>query len=848
MNYLASLSGSLLALAEDKVPNEAALLLGPSIGWWMLFGAICVALMFIVQGSRWRQWWLVREDPRSMALLRIVFAFFTMCNINGLWEYFTFLFTDEGIFPADVARQVFAAKQFEGFGDGMNAAEPWGFFDIHGVFQYLAGPKYSLLFFWDTPTAFWIHLWAFELVTFCFMIGFRTRIMGVLTFLLMNSLMQRNPLFWEGTELVYRCFLAYLVLARSGEAYSVDNWLRCRKLRRAGRLSERGGPGDGAGAAPSEAHPGGLEAIYRLIPAWPRRLVMLQLATIYTYTGIVKNGAVWAKGDAFYYALNMDHFYRFYPQAMSSVLGTNVMRLMTWVTHWWEVMFPVVIVGLVARWAIAERLAPLSPWRRWVVRACWVGVALCCLMVTAIAWPVHFVPFSVGWFIGGWTALMGLIAWGWWRMANRPFRVTKIFGRKLARTYVLDVRWFATWFFGRRVWLFLAVVFQSHVFFMMNVGHFQTGMVSAGIAYLTGLEAALMLRGIGRRLGKLGIPMPADVRRGEAPLPAEDPLLPQLPRDTAEQPLGSMLAALGLVVLGIVLRATVHPSFWWLTWVAALGIIVVAGLRAGAAAKQAGTRTGSEVPPWAYGPLGRILIGSLIAWHLGAVATWLMPEKDCLKSFRDPARGVFAKWLTVTQTDQAWGMFAPNPPRSNVFLKVLVTDENGDVWDMRTDVYAAERKPIPWIFNDRMRKMNRRIIGGESGPTEWYRKWYARYVCREWALDNQGTAPKKVELVRITYKIPSPEQVRKNGWYSPEGLLEREGTESIEYTERCAGAVLGQLPNHVRERYGLDPLPERQPFKPWIKHRRAAWDKKHPSEPEPDDDAAFGTQDGRGNQ
>jgi hypothetical protein len=52
----------------------------------------------------------------------------------------------------------------------------------------------------------------------------------------------------------------------------------------------------------------------------------------------------------------------------------------------------------------------------------------------------------------------------------------------------------------------------------------------------------------------------------------------------------------------------------------------------------------------------------------------------------------------------------------------------------------------------------------------------------------------------------------------------------------------------VRERYGLDPLPEKHPFKPWIKHRRAAWDKKHPSEPEPDDDADYGTQDGRGNQ
>ncbi|MBK6921194.1 MAG: hypothetical protein IPH07_27605 [Deltaproteobacteria bacterium] len=827
-------SASLLALAEDKVPNEAALPLGPSMGWWLLFAAVCAVVMFIVQADRWRRWWLAKEDPRSMALFRIAFAFFTICNINGLWEYFTFLFTDEGIFTADVARQVFASKQFEGFGDGMTDAEPWGFFGVSGFLHFLQGPKYSLLYFWDTPTAFWVHLWAFELVAFSFMIGFRTRLTGVLTFLLMNSLMQRNHLFWEGTELVYRCFLAYLILARSGEAYSVDNWLRCRKLRKQGLLSERGGPGGGAGLAPDDEHPKGLQAIYRLIPAWPRRLVILQLATIYTYTGIVKNGAVWAKGDAFYYALNMDHFYRFYPQPMSSVLGTNVMRMMTWVTHWWEVLFPLVVVGMVARWAIAERLPKLTGTRLWAVRACWAGIALASLMLCVVSWPVHFTPFAVEYFIGGWTAAMALLGWLWWRFANNPFRVSKLFGRKLSRTYVLDTRWFATWFLGRRVWLFLAIVFQSHVFFMMNVGHFQTGMLSACIPFLTGLEVAQILRGLGKRVHRLGVPMPADVIAGAPPLPAEDEQLPHLQRDTATLPTGAMLAALGLVVFGIVLRATTELTWWWWTWIGAAAMLFAVGLRERGRAAQDGRRTGADTPPWCYGPIGRLLMGSLLVWHVVGVATWLLPEKDCLKSFREPARGVWTKWLTITQTDQSWGMFAPNPPRSNVFLKVLVTDADGEVYDMRSDVYASERKPIPWIFNDRMRKMNRRIIGGESGPTEWYRKWYARYHCRQWALEHEGIAPTKVELVRITYKIPSPEQVRQHGWYSPEQVLEREGTETIEYTERCAGAIMGQLPDWIRERHGLTPLPEKQPYKPWIKHKRAAWDRKHAAQ----DDAA----------
>ncbi len=782
------------ALAETRVTNEDALPLGPAIGWWLLFGACLVALMFIVQADRWRRWWLAADDPRSMALFRIVFAFFTICNLNGLWEYFGFLFTDEGIFTTDVARQVFASHQFAGYGDGMVEGESYGFFDLRAVLRFLSGPKYSLLYFWDSPTAFWIHLWAFEIAAFCLMIGFRTRIAGVATFLLMNSIFQRNHLFWEGTELVYRCFLAILILARSGHAYSIDNWLRCRKLRKQGLLSERGGPGDGAGVAPSEQHPQGLAAIYRRIPVWPRRLVMLQLATIYCYTGVVKNGAVWARGDAFYYALNMDHFYRFYPQPMSSLLGNNVFRVMTWVTHWWEVFFPLVLVGLVTRWAIAEKLPALAGWRRWVVNACWVGLATVAMAVCVIAWPVHGTPFAVGWFVGGWIALMALIGGAWWWMGHRAKR--------------FDRAWFSTWFLGRRLWLFLAVVFQSHVFVMMNIGHFQTGMTSALIPFLSGLEVAAILRALGRRKGP--------------PIPAEDPLLPHLHRDDRPLPLRVLLAALGLGIVGVLAKVG-ELSFWWLAWIAALALVTGAAFAASRRERQQPSRTPDTQPAWAYGPIGRALVGALVVWQLTAVATWLLPDKDCLKSFREPARSVFAKWLTVTQTDQSWGMFAPNPPRSNVFLKVLVTDADGEVWDLRTDVYAAERKPIPWVWNDRQRKMNRRIIGGESGPTDWYRKWFARYHCRQWALEHGGTAPKKVELVKVSYQIPSPDQVFRQGWYSPEQLLERSGTEKVEYTERCADAVMGQLSNELRERHGLPPLPEGQRYRPWVKKKQDAW-------------------------
>jgi hypothetical protein len=367
----------------------------------------------------------------------------------------------------------------------------------------------------------------------------------------------------------------------------------------------------------------------------------------------------------------------------------------------------------------------------------------------------------------------------------------------------------------------------------MNVGQFQTVMISALFAFLEGREIAGIMRALFHRLAQYKIPfIPRDVAQGKPIIPEQDPTLPQLRSDSATLPVPVLLVTLGIVLAGIFVRVLWNPQAWdwrWI-WVAAA---LYLGYFAYRAARRARGRplpvvdanTGKPRPPWAYGPFGRLVVGLVLAWHLPAVATWLLPEKDCLQTFRGPARQVFAKWLIHTYTDQGWGMFAPNPPQSNVLLKVLVTDANGEVWDLRSDVYAEEQKPIPWIWNTRLRKMNRRIIGGESGNSQWYRKWYARFECRQWAREHGGETPRQVELVKLWYRIPSPEQVRKNGYYIPEELLARSGHEKVEHTELCATTVMGQLPDYIRERDGLPPLGPDTPYRPWIKHKKRKWER-----------------------
>ncbi|HEY8376536.1 MAG TPA: hypothetical protein VIK91_08610, partial [Nannocystis sp.] len=843
--------------------------MSPTVGWVMLTCAVFAFLIFLLQSERWRRWWFGAEDPRPVALFRIVFAFLCICNINDLWEYFDFLFTDEGIFLTDAARQLVAPAQFKGFGDGIGD-DPYGFFDLPAVLEFLKGHKFSLLYFWDTPAAMWTQLIAFYTVTTLFMIGWRTRLMGVLSFFLMNSFFLRNHLFWEGTELVYRVFFFYLLLAKSGHAYSVDNWLRCRKLRRQGLLSERDGPGGGAGLAPCPEHPQGLRAVYRLIPAWPRNLMMLNLAVLYCYTGVVKNGHVWARGDALYYALNMDHFYRYYPQEVSSVLGTNLFRLATWITHWWEAFFPLLIVGTLIRWAYREKLEPLSGWRLWAVRACWVALGLGSLAVVIITLPVHHVQTPNGWSTQtvqiltavGWVALMAAIGALFWWLGRRPPTVT-IRGRG----YRLDLEWFARWFLGRRVWLLLGVVFHGQLLFLMNIGMFPPIMMSTYFFFLHGDEPGRVLRFIGRGLARAfpWLPIPADVRQGLPPLPAEDRTLPHHRRDGRRLPPALLYAMLGVAVVGVVLHAS--PLVPWIKttllgyaegdpgagdglhfgWTLAammafltiftyvqghrgtrhaavkitvfsllvLAYLALMGMSAETTVDKdrllyikiavnlvllalvclaqvpairrvfarvgltfsppdrpqrepdipaIDPKTGHPIAPWAYGPAGRLFVGALVIYHIVAIAIWELPEKDCISTFRLKAREPFSTWVLTTQTDQQWGMFAPNPPRHNVLMRVVLTDENGERWDLRTDTYALERKPIPWIWNDRMRKMNRRIIGGESGKGDWYQQWYARFLCRRWAQAHRGVMPQKVELFKVSYRMPAPEIVARQGW------------------------------------------------------------------------------------
>src|SRR5690606_14848539 len=103
---------------------------------------------------------------------------------------------------------------------------------------------------------------------------------------------------------VFGNFLFLLCLSRCGAAYSVDAWLRRRRL-------------------------GGVEVL-PCVPAWPRHLMVLQLCLAYGVAGWAKTGQTWVEGTSFYYVLANDRWFRFEPWWLLSTFGTHLLRGATW--------------------------------------------------------------------------------------------------------------------------------------------------------------------------------------------------------------------------------------------------------------------------------------------------------------------------------------------------------------------------------------------------------------------------------------------------------------------------------------------------------------------------------------
>lgn len=426
---------------------------------WLAFA--CILLFWVVRPELWRRLWLERVDPRPAGLFRIAYGIVLLWTLLDLIPLAQFLFTDEGLWLPDMARRNYGGE-LRRLWDPEHGFEHWW-----SVFPAL-WHKFSLFHLRaDPPFVYAIFGLACASVT-AMILGIRTRTATIVSWFLVNTIYTYSPIFYSGGDTVIRCFLWLGVLTRWGEAYSLDTWWRRKKELLAG--------------APQ------LPAL-RKIPAWPLRLMMLQLAIIYCATGALKSGRTWFDGTALWYALSLDHFYRHPIQIHVATFlhATFLLPLATWITKMWETLFPLALIGAALKAFEREKAAgiwPVAPaWRRSLSYALVVVAVAAIVVVCGFVGLYYYDPKEGPFDLTPQQAQATLTAIG--LAAPALLAATCLYLRaRRPRAWA----WTLRWLWGKRLWLGIGLCMHLAIDVLMNVGTFVQIMIAVYVPWLSAAE------------------------------------------------------------------------------------------------------------------------------------------------------------------------------------------------------------------------------------------------------------------------------------------------------------------------------------------------------------------------
>lgn len=235
---------------------------------------------------------LERESPTSLGLFRIVLV---------------------TIFSASLLAHIGSVAEY--FSDASPLFGPWA--------REAFSSRWSLFFLVESPAAVRAIFAVGVVAHLLWLVGLFTRPAAIVAVLVWVSMVGRNPHLYSMPDQFHTVTAVLLALLPSGRGLSLD-----------ARWRGKGGP----------------------VPVWCRRLLQLQVAVVYTNTGILKTGASWRDGSAIYYSLVNPLNRHFAISGTLAALNPYVLRPLTWAVLVWEVAFAG-FLGL--HW-----LREVSRWRR----------------------------------------------------------------------------------------------------------------------------------------------------------------------------------------------------------------------------------------------------------------------------------------------------------------------------------------------------------------------------------------------------------------------------------------------------------------------------------------------------
>lgn len=254
------------------------------------------------------------EDPRALGVLRIAVVTISVLTMITHLGNVTEFFSARSVIGGEWAAHAFPSR--------------YSYFFEHG------DPS-TVLF------VFWLGL----LSGVAWAAGFATRLSAVIHTFVWMSMYGRNPLLYAYPDQLTLMLLYLLALMPSGRGLSVDAWLLAKFRERRG-----------------QDHAKRLVAV----PVWCRRVIQLQLAVLYTSTGLLKTGDTWREeGTAIYYTLTNPYNRHFDLSALLAGVQPWLLRPLTYAVLVWEVAFAGFVVVYWIRDALG-RTGRKLPDLRWL--------------------------------------------------------------------------------------------------------------------------------------------------------------------------------------------------------------------------------------------------------------------------------------------------------------------------------------------------------------------------------------------------------------------------------------------------------------------------------------------------
>ncbi len=232
-------------------------------------------------------------DLRALAAFRVAIGVILLIDLCHRARYLVAHYTDYGVLPRNIVTEFFSNQAF------------WSLHLINGSAV--------------AQVALFLVAGGFA---FALMIGYRTQIAIFVSWVLLVSLQNRNPMVLNAGDVLLRCLLFWSMFLPLGAWYSVDR---------------------------------ALQDIHSKLPSGQSRTVsiataaiLLQVACVYFVTGFLKNHASWyPDGTASYMALSIDHFttpfgnwmrdhYEFLRYSTYGVLALERFGSILFVTPWFS--------------------------------------------------------------------------------------------------------------------------------------------------------------------------------------------------------------------------------------------------------------------------------------------------------------------------------------------------------------------------------------------------------------------------------------------------------------------------------------------------------------------------------